>query len=143
MVDVSTSVSTDAWIVDASVAVKWFLPTEREQDGSLARAAVGRLTMRTTMLGMHEVGNALTVRSGWDAETISRSLGLLLEICGDPLELLPVDHAGTAELALAHGLSFYDASYAAIAQRLGRRVLSADADLLRPGLAVGLREALA
>jgi predicted nucleic acid-binding protein len=133
----------DAWIVDASVAVKWFLPIEREQDGELARAAVGRLTMRTTALGVHEVGNALTVRSGWDADTIAKALGLLQEICGDPLELLPIDHGVAAELALSHGLTFYDASYAAIARRLGRRVLSADADLLEPGLATGLREALA
>ncbi len=137
------SISTEAWIVDASVAVKWFLPVEREQDGELARAAVGHLTMRTTALGVHEVGNVLIVRSGWDAGTIAKALGLLLEICGDPLELLPADHAVATELALTHGLTFYDASYAAIARRLGRRVLSADTDLLKPGLASGLREALA
>lgn len=137
------SLSRDAWIVDASVAAKWFLPAEREQDAELARAAVGRLEMRTTTLGVHELGNVLTTRSGWDAEAIAKALGLLLEICGDPLELLPADHAAAADLALANGLTFYDASYAAIAQRLGRRVLSADTDLLEPGLATGLREALA
>ncbi len=137
------SFSEGAWIVDASVAVKWFLPAEREPDADLARAAVGRLAVRTTALGVHEVGNALTVRSGWDAETILKALGLLLEICGEPLELVPADHAAVAELALAHGLTFYDASYVAIARRLGRRVLSADTDLLEPGLATGLREALA
>lgn len=137
------SFSRDAWIVDASVAAKWFLPAEREPDAELARAAVGRLEMRTTALGVHEVGNVLTVRSGWEAEAIAKALDLLREICGDPLELLPADQAVTAELALAHGLTFYDASYAAIARRLGRRVLSADADLLKPGLATGLREALA
>lgn len=133
----------DAWIVDASVAAKWFLPVERERDAELARAAVGRLEMRTTALGVHEVGNVLTVCSGWDAGAIAKALELLLEICGDPLELLPTDQAVAAELALAHGLTFYDASYAAIARRLGRRVLSADTDLLKPGLATGLREALA
>lgn len=137
------SFSRDAWIVDASVAAKWFLPVEREQDAELARAAVGRLEMRTTTLGVHELGNVLTVRSGWDTDAIAKALGLLLEICGDPLELLPADHVVTAELALVHGLTFYDASYLAIARRLGRRVLSADADLLKPGLANGLREARA
>lgn len=137
------SFGRDAWIVDASVAAKWFLPAERERDVELARAAIGRLEMRTTALGLHEVGNVLTVRSGWGAEAIARALDLLREICGDPLELFPADQTVTAELALAHGLTFYDASYVAIARRLGRRVLSADADLLKPGLATGLREALA
>jgi len=131
-----------AWVVDASVAVKWFLPLEREPQGSLARDTIGRLAMRTTALAMHEVGNVLTRHSGWPAERIASALDLLLEICGDPLELQPADHALAVELALAHDLSFYDASYAAIARRVDRRLLSADTDLTGPGLAVGLETAL-
>ncbi len=138
----SAPAPTGAWIVDASVAIKWFLPVEREPDGELARDAVGRLAMRTTSLAAHEVGNVLTLHSGWPAEKIAAALGLLLEICGDPLELLPEDHGTAAELALRHGLTFYDASYAAIAARTGRRLLSADADLTGPGLALTLSSAL-
>ena len=67
---------------------------------------------------------------------------LLTEICGSPLALGSDDRRIAAELALSHGLTFYDASYAAIARRLGRRVLSADSDLLDPGLAVGLAAAV-
>lgn len=132
----------DAWIVDASVAVKWFLPVEREPDGELARAAIGRLAMRTTALAVHEVGNVLTVHSGWPAERIAAALGLLAEICGEPIELRPEDHGVAAELALAHGLTFYDASYAAIARRFNRRLLSADRDLIGPGLASELSSCL-
>jgi predicted nucleic acid-binding protein len=132
-----------AWIVDASVALKWFLPVEREPDGELARAAVGRLAMHTTTLAFHEVGNILTRHSEWAADRIAAALDLLLEICGDPLDLLPADFRVTAELALAHDLTFYDASYAAIARRTGRRLLSADGDLLTPQLALSLQEALA
>jgi predicted nucleic acid-binding protein len=135
---VSAAIDSGAWIVDASVAVKWFLPVDREPDGGLARQAIGRLAMRTTALGVHEVGNVLTVHSGWPAEKIATALDLLIEICGDPLELRPEDHRVAAELALAHGLTFYDASYAAIARRTDRRLLSADGDLIGPGLAVGL-----
>jgi predicted nucleic acid-binding protein len=133
------SATADAWLVDASVAAKWFLPVEREPDGELARRAIGRLAMRTTALAMHEVGNVLTIHSGWPADRIASALGLLAEICGDPFELLPEDHGATAELALAHDLTFYDASYAAIARRTGRRLLSADSDLLDARLAQGLR----
>jgi len=129
-----------AWVVDASVALKWFLPPEREPDGALARAAIGTLAMRTTALAVHEVGNILLRQSGWDVERIVAALDLLAEICGEPLELAAEDRPTAVALARRHGLTFYDASYAAIAQRLGRRLLSADADLLDAGLAVGLRE---
>jgi predicted nucleic acid-binding protein len=140
---VSTVATTDAWIVDASVAVKWFLPVEREPDGELARKAIGRLAMRTTALAVHEVGNVLTIHSGWPAEKIAAALDLLIEICGDPITLQPDDHRTAADLALAHNLTFYDASYAAIARRTDRRLVSADSDLVAPGLAAGLRSAVA
>jgi predicted nucleic acid-binding protein len=134
--------SPEAWIVDASVAVKWFFPVERESEGQLARDAIGQLAMRTTSLAFFEVGNVLTSRSSWSGERVGAALGLLLEICGDPFELAPGDHGAAAELARAHNLTFYDASYVAIANRLGRGVLSADGDLVKPGLAVTLETAL-
>jgi predicted nucleic acid-binding protein len=139
---VSPDAATDAWLVDASVAVKWFLPVEREPDGELARKAIGRFAMRTTALAVHEVGNVLTIHSGWPAEKIAAALDLMIEICGDPIELLPVDYRIAADLALAHNLTFYDASYAAIARRTDRRLLSADSDLIAAGLAASLSLAL-
>lgn len=132
----------EAWLVDASVAAKWFLPVAREPDGALAREAIGRLAMRTTALAMHEVGNVLTTHSGWPADRIASALHLLEEICGDPIELRPEDHRVAAELALDRRLTFYDASYAAISRRTGRRLLSADSDLLDARLAASLRAAL-
>jgi predicted nucleic acid-binding protein len=141
-VKVPTPSLADAWIVDASVAVKWFLPVEREPQRQLARDAIGRLTMRTTSLAFCEVGNLLTIHSGWPAARIVTALDLLREICGEPLDLLPQDMGTAVELASAHELTFYDASYAAIARRLGRGLLSADSDLLGPRLAVGLETAL-
>jgi predicted nucleic acid-binding protein len=91
---------------------------------------------------LFEVGNVLTARSGWTGEKVGAALDLLREICGEPLDLTAEDHGATAELASAHKLTFYDASYVAIANRIGRGVLSADSDLLRPGLAVTLETAL-
>lgn len=135
-------VHSGAWIVDASVAVKWFLPVEREPEGQSAREAIGQLAMRTTSLAFYEVGNVLTARSSWSGEKVGAALDLLREICGEPLDLTAEDHGATAELARAHKLTFYDASYVAIASRIGRRVLSADSDLLKPGLAVTLEAVL-
>lgn len=139
----SSSVLGQAWLVDASVALKWFLPVDREPDGELARMVIGRLAMRTTTLAMYEVGNILTRHSGWTTDRIAKALSLLEEICGDPIALTPDDHHPATRLAVEHKLTFYDASYAAIARRTGRRLLSADGDLLAPELAVTLRDALA
>lgn len=133
---------TEGWLVDASVALKWFLPVDREPEGKLARAAVGTLAMRTTALAVYEIGNVLIRHSGWTATRAISALELLEEICGDPIELVPDDHRLTVELAIRHKLTFYDASYAAVAFRTGRRLLSADRDLIAPRLAAGLREAL-
>jgi predicted nucleic acid-binding protein len=77
-------------------------------------------------------------RRCWPAERIGAALGLLTDVCGEPLQLEAQDHRVAAELVLEHGLTFYDASYAAIARRLGRRLLSADADLLKARVAEGL-----
>jgi predicted nucleic acid-binding protein len=135
--------ASSACLLDASVALKWFLPVEREPDGALARSAIGNLAMRTTALAVYEVGNVLTRNSGWDAARIAKALELLVEICGAPVELVAEDYRAAAQLALDHDLTFYDASYAAIARRTGRILLSADEDLLEPGLATTLQDALA
>jgi len=139
---VPSPASPGAWIVDASVAAKWFRPVDLEAEGELAREAIGQLAMRTTSLGFYEVGNVLVRRAGWAGERIGSALELMRELCGEPIELTPEDHHATAELARTHDLTFYDASYVAIANRLGRGVLSADGDLVEPGLAVTLETAL-
>lgn len=135
-------IAIDGWLVDASIALKWFLPLDREPDGDLARTAIGSLAMRTTSLAFYEVGNILTRHSGLEAVQIGAALGLLEDICGDPIELTSTDRHSAAALALEHKLTFYDASYAAVANRTGRLLLSADSDLIAPKLAVTLQEAL-
>ncbi|HEX5929826.1 MAG TPA: type II toxin-antitoxin system VapC family toxin [Solirubrobacterales bacterium] len=133
---------SSAWVVDASVAAKWFRPPETEPESALARDAIGQLAMRITSLTLYEIGNLLTREAGRGAAQVGAALDLLVEMCGDPVPLLPGDYGVSAQLARAHGLTFYDASYVAIANRIGRRVLSADGDLLGPGLAVDLKAAL-
>jgi predicted nucleic acid-binding protein len=131
------------WLVDASVALKWFMPRDREPDADLARSAIGQLAMRTTTLAVYEIGNILTRKSGWDVDQIALALKVLHDICGDPLDLEPADHHAVAEIAHAHDITFYDASYAGIARRTKRALLSADSDLLAPGLATSLSDVLA
>lgn len=98
--------------------------------------------MRTTSLAFYEVGNILVRHSSLEAVQIGAALGLLEDICGDPIELTSADRHCAATLAHEHKLTFYDASYAAVASRTGRRLISADGDLLGPKLAITLQESL-
>lgn len=130
------------WIVDASILLKWFLPAGDEADAAIARRAVGRLSMHTTSLAYFEVGSVLTRRLGLTPDDVSASLDMVEEVCGPPIELSHVDFLPAAELSSEHGLTFYDASYVAIGRRMSRDVISADSDLLAPGLAVDISTAM-
>jgi predicted nucleic acid-binding protein len=135
--------AVDGWLVDASIALKWFLPLDREPDGQLARTAIGHLAMRTTTLAFYEVGNILTRHSGLGAARIGAALGLLEDMRGSARADLPTTATALPRLPSNTKLTFYDASYAAIARRTGRRLLSADSDLTAPKLAIALQDALA
>ncbi len=128
-------------IVDASVAVKWFLPAAREPEAELARGIMGKFPLRTTTLAYYEVGNALTKKGRLTPEMVRECLETITATCGTPVDMTAADHEKAASIADQHSVTFYDASYVAIARRFGRRVVSADRDLLEPGLAVDLATA--
>jgi len=134
--------TTDAWIVDASIAAKWFRPSEIEPDRYLAESLIAGSSIRTTTLCVYEVGNTLTRKTRDSSDQIARKLRALIRFCGPPVDLAAADYAAITELVRDHDLTFYDASYVAIARRLGRQVISADRDLLGPGLAVDLSTAI-
>lgn len=127
--------SGEGWIVDASVAVKWFRPTDSEPDWQLAQTVIGRIPLRTTTLAYYEVGNVLTRSVGLDADVVELALDTMGEICGAAVSLDPVDFRSCSAIANEFGITFYDASYVAIARRTNRTVLSADFDLLTSDLA--------
>jgi len=131
----------EAWIADASIAVKLFRPLAYEPDRKLAETLITRSAIRTTTLCVHEVGNVLIGKTRDSPEQIDQKLRALVRFCGQPIDLDPSDYKRVVQLVREHDLTFYDASYVAIAERLGRRVVSADRDLLDPGLAVDLATA--
>jgi len=137
-----SAATSTAWIVDASVALKWFMPAETESDSDLARSAIGRILLKTTSLAMYEVGNRLSRTGGMTSSQVEKALTTMIEICGDPVQLSPADFRPATEIASKNAITFYDASYVAIARRMNRTVLTADSDLLRPGLGVDLSSAL-
>ena len=63
-------------------------------------------------------------------------LSLLRTLCGPLVHPRPSWHDAAASLGERHGLTFYDASWAAAAQALQCGLVSADRRLLSAGLAV-------
>ena len=93
----------------------------------------------TPMLWWFEVRNALLVaeRRGRLAETaVSRFLGILAGM--DITVAVPDDDAVAFRLVRRHRLSFYDASYLALAVRLGCPLATLDVPLSRAAQAEGL-----
>lgn len=120
------------WIVDASVATKWYLRDEqdtRQADAILHGHVEGTARLIAPQIIRYEVTNSLlrAVRNNRIdrayAQRATRRLNAL------PF-LEPSDPDGRIELAfeLAYGMgiSFYDAVYIALAEELGQQVVTAD-----------------
>ncbi|HEY1831883.1 MAG TPA: type II toxin-antitoxin system VapC family toxin [Acidimicrobiales bacterium] len=126
-------------LVDTSVLVKWF-QSEGESELAEARAIrdatqVGEVQARVIDLALYEMGNVLLRALGWSASDVAHQLEDLVIICGPPLAMAVEWLHLAAELGERHGLTFYDAAWAAAAEALGISLISVDAQLLAAGLA--------
>ena len=126
-------------VLDASVAAAWLLDDEAEPGVSAAMERIRREGGLVPHLWHYEVGNALVV-----AERRRRlpegGAGARLAA----LRTLPIATDQATELdaaiglAMAHGLSLYDASYVELAKRRYLPLATLDRDLVRAASAEGL-----
>lgn len=125
-------------VSDASVALKWF-HAEGEEEVEPARAllehyarqAIGLVVLDLTP---YEVGNALLRgRAKVAADRVAVVLEALADICP---QVAPTksELREAATLAERHGLTFYDAAYAAVARARSADLVTLDKALLRSGL---------
>jgi len=90
--------------------------------------------LRVLDLTAYELGNALLRgRFGVDAAGVADVLDALHDIC-PAIAPTQDDLREAARLAAAHRLTFYDASYAAVARRRDAELATLDGELLRAGL---------
>lgn len=125
-------------VSDANVALKWF-HAEGEEEVEPARALLAGQRERTVALRVldltpYELGNALLRgRLGVAAERVAAVLEALAEVC--PAITPTSEELGeAAALAEKHGLTLYDAAYAAVARRRNAHLVTLDGELLRAGL---------
>lgn len=125
-------------VCDASVALKWF-HQEGEEEVDAARVLLERyvrqeIALHVLDLTPYEVGNALLRgRMAIGADRVAIVLGALCEICPQ-VSPSTEELATAAELAEEHGLTLYDAAYAAVASARGAELVTLDRALLRSAL---------
>ena len=122
-------------LVDASV---WCAAADRDEPH---HAPAARLLESRELLSLdltlYEVAN-VAVRS-WRSPQRARSLLSLVasSIVEPPIAAIESDLIAAIAIADEHGISVYDATYAAVARRLGCQLVSCDVrDLVGNGLAV-------
>lgn len=118
-------------VIDASVAVKWFLPAEEGEKQAFAileEYAGGSLTIIIPSLFSYEVANALLVaarRNRITEETYRRAVGSLFELAlnTQPLELYWEE---ALKMAADYQRSIYDAAYLALAASKNVKLVTGD-----------------
>ena len=123
--------------MDASVAFKWFIPDTAEEDVPAAKKLLvdhmeGRLQIAVPSLLYYEVANILLF--GRSRPPVDEAAEALSDLFSIPLVLVsPAPDTADAALQLAshHGLSYYDATYVALAETLDCALITADQRLAR------------
>jgi len=121
-------------LADASVAIKWFHAAgELEVDASrrlLDAHLDGQVELLLLDLTLYEIANSLLRRHRWPAAQVDAVLATL-EDTHVAVTPAPSERRAAARLAERRGLTYYDASYAAVAALRGLDLVTADRQLLK------------
>ncbi len=122
-----------AIVLDASVILKWVLDAEAEPGHVAAHRLLerwqqGELNLLVPSLWLYEVGNVLCLKRPTDA---SEALAALCDLDLHEVALNRRLVQRTITLAQSHGLTFYDASYLAVAEDENAVLVTADARFYR------------
>lgn len=130
------------WFIDASVLLARE-DADDDQHEAARELLAGDATLATLDLAYYEVGN-VAVRAWHDVQAAARLKGLVAAIAADG-GLVRADEpliAHAVRVAVADGLSVYDAGYVAGAASTGAQLVSCDLrDLVNRGLAVTPQQA--
>ncbi len=125
-------------VVDASVAVKWLVPEEKDADLA-ERLRTGHRELYAPRLMAVEVGNAIWVKARRGSIDRAHAGMLAARIARFPVVWFEEEaFAGNAvRLALDLDVPIYDCVYLALARRLGARLATADVRFARAAAAGG------
>ena len=114
------------FVVDASVAVKWYLP--EEHGDCAARLCRGGTALEAPDLLHSEIGNALWKRVRRRELTRDQAGEIIVALGQMPIEMYPSRMLSAAALQIAceTNLTVYDSLYIATAMLTGSRLVTAD-----------------
>ena len=130
------------WVVDASLALGWYLKDEQDRGYTLAVLAGLRENEAVVpFLWAYEVSNGLVMAYRRNRITLADLIEIL-----DNLKALPIlidpprkdDVLDLPPLALQHQLTGYDAAYLELAVRLNAAIATTDVALRRAAAACGV-----
>ena len=118
-------------VIDASIAVKWFVPEQDSEDALRLRDqhVQGRLTLFAPALLLYEVANALRHRSDVTKADLESDIEALFLL---DITLMAPSSKSVAKAALKarrHDITVYDAVYLELAQDIGCQLVTADDEL--------------
>lgn len=120
-------------IPDASVLLKWVLPPEGEPYSEQAQAISkalydNKIELLLPALWVYEVGNVLAIKYPEFAQALLAHLvNLAIPIVQPSVRLIEL----TTKLVIEHSVTFYDASYHALAMTTDAIFVTADEKYLR------------
>jgi len=129
-------------VLDASLALQWFLEDEADRKYSLAvLASLSEKRALVPLLWFYEVGNGLLMAYRRKRITFDQIDGFLARLKALPIEAAqqtPSEILELPALAQAHGLTNYDAAYVALAMKFNLPLATTDKNLRQTAVSVGV-----
>jgi len=129
-------------VLDASLALQWFLEDEADRKYGLSvLASLSNKRAVVPMLWFYEVGNGLLMAYRRKRIALDQIDGFLIRLKALPIEAAQQAPAEVLELpavAQKHNLTNYDAAYLALALRYHLPLATTDNDLRRAAAVVGV-----
>ena len=125
------------WVLDCSAMASVMLmePESRETDDLLEQAVTDHIHISVPVLFWYEMGNVLSTAVRKKRLEIHQAREALARLCELPISTDTTDGAlvyrRILDLALMHDLSFYDAAYVELADRIGASLKTFDQAILR------------
>jgi predicted nucleic acid-binding protein len=130
------------FVLDASLALQWFLEDEADRKYSLAvLASLSEKRTLVPLLWFYEVGNGLLMAYRRKRITFDQIGGFLTRLRALPIEAAqqtPSEIFELPVLAQSHNLTNYDAAYLALANRLNLPLATTDSELRKAAASAGV-----
>lgn len=130
------------FVLDASLALQWFLEDETDRQYSLGvLASLAEKRAVVPILWFYEVGNGLLMAYRRKRISLDQIDGFVSRLKALPIEAAPQNPAAVLSLpslAQAHGLTNYDAAYLAVAIASNSPLATNDIVLRKAATAAGV-----